>query len=84
MEYKNDFYQSLILWKYFMRESYPSDISEAQFEIIRPMLEGARKKTKPRTLDLYDVFCGILYVIKTGCQWRKLPKDYPKWSSVYA
>ena len=67
-----------------MRESYPSDISRNQFEKIRSLLEGARKKTKPRKLDLYDVFCGILYVNRTGCQWRMLPKDYPKWSSVYA
>ncbi len=81
MEYKNDFYQLLILWKYFIRASYPSDISRTQFEIIRPMLEDARKKTKPKKLDLYDVFCGILYVVKTGCQWRMLPKDYPKWKS---
>lgn len=67
-----------------MRESYPSDVSREQFEKIRTILEGARKATKPRKLDLYDVFCGVLYVSKTGCQWRMLPKDYPKWSSVYA
>jgi transposase len=67
-----------------MRESYPSDISRDQFEKIRSMLEGLRKKTKPRKLDLYDVFCGVLYINRTGCQWRMLPKDYPKWSSVYA
>ncbi|GFY65203.1 hypothetical protein TNIN_37051 [Trichonephila inaurata madagascariensis] len=41
-----------------MRESYPSDISREQFEKIRPILESSRKKTRPRELDLYDVFCG--------------------------
>ena len=41
--------------------SYPSDITREQFEIIRPILESAKKKTKPRVLDLYDVFCGVLY-----------------------
>lgn len=66
-----------------MRESYPSDISRTQFEIIRPILESTRKKTKPRTLDLYDIFCAILYVMKSGCQWRMLPKDFPKWQIVY-
>lgn len=59
--------------------TYPSDITLEQFEQIRPLLESARKKTKPRVLDLYAVFNGLLYVVKTGCQWRALPKDYPKW-----
>ena len=63
---------------------YPSDITREQFNKIAPMLEGARKTTRPRTLDLYDVFNGLLYVVNTGCQWRALPKDYPKWRSVYS
>lgn len=67
-----------------MRKRYPSDISRSQFEKIRPILEGARKKTKPRKIDLYDVFCGVLYVLKSGCQWRMLPSDFPDWHSIYA
>lgn len=63
--------------------NYPSDISREEFEIIRPALEGARKTTKPRKLDLYDVFCAVLYLLKSGCQWRMLPSDFPKWSTVY-
>jgi transposase len=47
-------------------------------------LESARKKTRPRTVDLYDVFCAALYVLKSGCQWRMLPSDFPKWRTVYA
>jgi transposase len=66
-----------------MRASYPSDISQEQFSKILPILLSARKQTRPRTLDLYEVFCAILYVIKSGCQWRMLPSDFPKWNSVY-
>ena len=66
-----------------MRKSYPSDISREQFEKIRPILESVRKKTKPRTLDLYEIFCALLYILKTGCQWRALPNDYPNWKSVH-
>ena len=62
----------------FMGAMYPSDISREQFARIQPLLEGARKKTKPRTVDLYDVFCGILYTLRTGCQWRALPSDFSK------
>ena len=66
-----------------MPEHYPSDISREQFEWIKPILEGVKKKTKPRQLDLYTLFCGVLYVLKSGCQWRMLPSDFPKWRSVY-
>jgi len=67
-----------------MRKQYPSDISREQFEKIRAILEGARKRTKPREIDLYNAFCGVLYVLKSGCQWRMLPSDFPKWQNVYA
>ena len=62
---------------------YPSDITRKQFETIRPWLESMRKKTKLRKLDLYDVFNALLYVMVTGCQWRALPKDYPKYGTVH-
>jgi transposase len=66
------------------RAIYPSDITSEQFDIIRPQLEKFKKKTKPRELELYDIFCGVLYVLKSACQWRMLPSDYPKWGTVYA
>lgn len=65
------------------RKKYPSDISRKQFEHIRKDLENVKKRTKPRTVDLYEVFCGLLYVLKSGCQWRMLPSDFPKWQTVY-
>jgi transposase len=61
-----------------VRHQYPSDITREQFAGIRPLLETARKKTKPRHVDLYDVFCGVLDVLRSGCQWRMLPADFPK------
>jgi transposase len=64
-------------------QNYPSNISLEQFEIIRETLEGARKTTKPRKVDLYHVFCALLYVLKGGIQWRMLPSDFPKWTTVY-
>ncbi len=66
-----------------MHHDYPSDITQEQFEIIRSDLENAKKKTNPRKIDLYDIFCAILYVLKSGIQWRMLPSDFPKWELVY-
>jgi hypothetical protein len=63
--------------------SYPSDITREEFDLIRKELEAARRKTKPRKVDLYDIFCAVLYVVKSGCQWRMLPSDFPKWNNVY-
>jgi transposase len=65
------------------RKLYPSDISREQFGAIRPQLECFRRVTKPRKHDLYDVFCGILYVLKSGSGWSMLPHDYPPSHTVY-
>lgn len=67
-----------------MQKTYPSDLSRKQFDKIRPLLESSRKITHPRTLDLYNVFNAILYVLKTGCQWSALPHDYPKYKTVHS
>lgn len=66
-----------------MRKKYASDISREAFEKIEPTLTSGRKQTKPRKVDLYEVFCAILYLLKSGCQWDMLPSDFPKKSTVY-
>ncbi len=66
------------------RKPYPSDISREQFERIRPLLESVRKRTKPRTVDLHEVFNAVLYLLKSGCQWRMLPEGFPNWVTVYS
>jgi len=59
-------------------------VSREQFELIRPLLEEVRKRTKPRTVDLYEVFNTVLYLLKSGCQWRMLPERFPNWLTVYS
>ena len=65
-----------------MRKSYPSDITLEQFEKIRPELENLKKVTHPRTYNLYNLFCAVLYLLKEGCSWRAIPHDFPKWQNV--
>ena len=67
-----------------MRNRYASDVSQEKFEEIRPLLQSVRRRTKPTTVDQYEVFCAVLYLLRTGCQWRFLPSDFPKWRTVHS
>jgi transposase len=66
-----------------MRKAYPSDVTPAQFLLIKEELEKAKKRTRPREVDLYEIFCALLYILKNGCTWRALPHDFPNWELVY-
>lgn len=66
-----------------MRKPYPRDITREQFNLISHDLEKVKKTTKPRKIDLYEVFCAVLYLLKNGCTWRALPHDFPSWKIVY-
>ncbi len=65
------------------RPECASDVPRDQFEKIQPMLEAARRRTRPRKHDLYDVFCAVLYFISSGAAWRSLPADFPPWRTVH-
>ena len=67
-----------------MRNKYASDVSQEKFEEIRPLLQSMRRRTKPQVVDQYEVFCAVLYLLRTGCQWRFLPSDFPKWRTVHS
>lgn len=58
-------------------------LTRQQFEAVRPMLEDSRKRTRPRQLDLFDVFCAIMHRDFAGCGWRNLPPGSPGWRSVH-
>jgi len=63
-------------------QSYPSDVTDAQWALIEPLIPvypGGR----PRTTDLRAVVDAVFYVLRTGCQWRYLPKDFPPKSTVW-
>jgi len=59
--------------------SYPTNVSNSQWQIISKFLDTDRS----RKYDLREIVNAILYLVKTGCQWRMLPGDFPKWTIVY-
>jgi transposase len=65
------------------RKSYPSDVSDAEWEFLLPYLTLMREDAPQREYPLRDLFDAIRYVVKTGCQWRFLPHDLPPWTAVY-
>src|SRR4051795_3892693 len=63
-------------------QSYPSDVSDAQWALMEPRLP-VHPGGRPRTTNLRDVVDAVLYLLRTGCQWRYLPKDFPPKSTVW-
>src|SRR5437763_11881965 len=62
---------------------YPSDLTDEQWALIEPHLPTAPTGGRPRKTDLRDVVDAILYILRTGCQWRYLPGDLPPKSTVW-
>ena len=62
---------------------YPSDLTDAEWELIKPLIPPAKRGGNKRTVDVRAVMNGAMYVLGTGCQWRALPKDLPARSTVY-
>jgi putative transposase len=65
-----------------MCQQYPSDLTDRQWQILSQVLPPPSKVGR-RPLDRRQVLNAIFYVVRTGCQWRQLPRDFPKWKSVY-
>jgi transposase len=56
---------------------YASDVSDDEWLLIEPHLPGEKLLGRPREVDVRAVFNAILYIARTGCQWRLLPRDFP-------
>ena len=62
---------------------YPSDLSAAQWALIKPHMPPSKPGGRPRQTDMYAVVNAIFYLLRTGCQWRLLPSDFPPWGTVW-
>jgi transposase len=62
---------------------FPSDLTDAQWAILEPLLPAPKAGGRPARIARREVVNAILYVLRTGCQWRYLPPEFPNWNTVY-
>jgi putative transposase len=65
------------------RKPYPSDLTDAQWALLKPLIPAARPGGRPRKTDVRDVLNALFYLNREGCTWRALPHDFPPWKTVY-
>src|SRR5258707_709862 len=64
-------------------QGYQSSLTDQEWAILSPLIPPAKPGGRPRTVDMRAVLNALLYVDRTGCQWRALPHDFPPWSTVW-
>ncbi len=66
-----------------LKRTYPSDLTPAQYELIRSFIPAPKPGGRPCSIDRLAIINAIFYVLRTGCQWRLLPHDFPAWGTVH-
>ena len=65
------------------RAVYPTDLTDEQWAILRPMIPASHANCRPRLADMREVMNAMIYLVRTGCPWRQIPHDLPPWRTVY-
>ncbi|HVF01996.1 MAG TPA: IS5 family transposase [Rubrobacteraceae bacterium] len=66
-----------------MRKPYPTDLSDEEWKYIEPHMPTPEGRGRPRVHSLREILDATFYVLRSGCQWRMLPNDFPRWPTVY-
>jgi transposase len=66
-----------------MSALYPSDLTDHEWAILQPLVPPAKPGGRPRRWAMRLILDGVFYVLRTGCGWRYLPREYPPWPTVY-
>ena len=66
-----------------MKRGYATDLTDAQWEALEPLVLAPNKRGRPRTHTPREILNAVFYVLKSGCPWRLLPRDFPPWETVY-
>ena len=62
---------------------YPSDLTDPQWRRIKPLIPPGKEGGRPREVDMRNILNGILYIVRGGCSWRMLPREFGPWETVY-
>ncbi len=65
-----------------IRKPYPTDLTDAQWSRIAPLIPPAMPGGRRRTVNVREVLNAVLYLTRTGCQWRNIPNEFPPWGTV--
>ena len=65
------------------RKPYPTDLTDTEWAILKPLVPKARAGGRPRSVDMREIINAIFYVLRGGIPWRMLPHDLPPWKTVY-
>jgi hypothetical protein len=65
-----------------MRRAYQTDLSDAEWGCIEPLLPTPKAPGRPRVHSLREILNAIFYIVKSGCAWRLLPHDFPPWKTI--
>jgi putative transposase len=65
------------------RKPYPTDLSDGQWEVLKAHMPPPSTRGAPRTVNLREIVNALMYLARSGCQWRMLPHDLPPWQTVY-
>ena len=65
------------------RQSYSTDLSDKEWEVLEPLVPPIKTGGRPASHTRREIVNAILYVLRTGCQWRMLPHDLPPWGTAY-
>lgn len=63
--------------------SYPTDLTDAEWEILEPLVPKANSGGRPRAHPDREILNAIFYILRSGCAWRLLPHEFPPWKTVY-
>jgi putative transposase len=64
-------------------KTYPSDLADAEWSLLEPHLPGPNRRGRPRLHSPRNILDAVFYVLKSGCQWRMLPREFPPWKTVF-